>query len=216
MTTPPYRQIRALYDSETVTVYQAYSVGIASAAVEAQKLSASSDFKPTRMTWIKPSWCWMMYLSPSTSFVLTAHILVRYRSGYSQKDSRQARILAIRMKHANFRSLLATATLSHGSNSKTAEHDQARVQWDPERGPRLERLEWRSIQIGVPIGLVNVWIEEWIEEIEDVTDMAREMKEALDSDPALGEEELIGRGLMPKEREYRIPEELMRHLGMDM
>ena len=66
MATPPYKQIRALYDSETITVYQAYSVGIASAAVEAQKLSASSKFKPTRMTWIKPSWCWMMYLSPSS------------------------------------------------------------------------------------------------------------------------------------------------------
>ena len=216
MATPPYRQIRALYDSEIVTVYQAYSVDIASAAVKAQKLSASSDFKPTRMTWIKPSWCWMMYFSPSIPFVLTAHILIRYRSGYSYKDSRQARILALRMKHANFRSLLATATLSHGSDSETAEHDQARVQWDPERGPRLERLEWRSIQIGVPIGLVNVWVEEWIEGIEDVTHVAREMKDALDADPTLGEEDLVARGLIPIERDYQVPEELRRHLGMDI
>ena len=118
------------------------------------------------------------------------------------------------MKHANFLSLLATATLSHGSVSETAEPDQARVQWDPERGPRLERLDWRSIQKGVPVGLVNVWVDEWIEGIEDVTDMAREMKEALDADPNLGEEELIARGLMPIEREFQIPEKLMRHLGM--
>jgi hypothetical protein len=67
----PYRQIRAIYDDETITVYQAYSPSIATTAVEHQKLNASPDFKLGRMTWIKPSWCWMMYfpfhsiLSPS-------------------------------------------------------------------------------------------------------------------------------------------------------
>lgn len=57
----PYRQIRALYDDETITVYQAYSTSIALAAVKEQKLNALPDFKLGRMTWIKPSWCWMMY-----------------------------------------------------------------------------------------------------------------------------------------------------------
>jgi hypothetical protein len=56
----PYRQIRALYDEETITVYQAYSAEIAIPAVAEQKLSASPAFKYGRMTWIKPSWCWMM------------------------------------------------------------------------------------------------------------------------------------------------------------
>jgi hypothetical protein len=56
----PYRQIRALYDEQTITVYQAYSAAIAIPAVKEQKLCASPDFKPGRMTWIKPSWCWMM------------------------------------------------------------------------------------------------------------------------------------------------------------
>lgn len=55
-----YRQIRALYDDQTVTVYQAYSAAIAIPAVRDQKLCASPDFKLGRMTWIKPSWCWMM------------------------------------------------------------------------------------------------------------------------------------------------------------
>ena len=66
--TVPYRQIRAVFDDETITVYQAYSASIAVAAVEQQKLNASPDFKLGRMTWIKPSWCWMMYfsLSPNT------------------------------------------------------------------------------------------------------------------------------------------------------
>lgn len=57
----PYKQIRALYDEDTITVYQAYSASIAIPAVKEQCLSASPDFQlGTRMTWIKPSWCWMM------------------------------------------------------------------------------------------------------------------------------------------------------------
>lgn len=60
MSTPPYRQIRALYDKTTITVYQAYPSTIALPALASQSLSASPDFNPTRMTWIKPSWCWMM------------------------------------------------------------------------------------------------------------------------------------------------------------
>lgn len=58
----PYRQIRAAYDSNTIVFYQAYSSTIALPAVAAQKLNASPAFKPTRMTWLKPSWAWMMYL----------------------------------------------------------------------------------------------------------------------------------------------------------
>jgi hypothetical protein len=54
----PYRQIRALYDDETITV-------------EHQKLNASPDFKLGRMTWIKPSWCWMMFVLHSHSPALS-------------------------------------------------------------------------------------------------------------------------------------------------
>lgn len=57
-----YRQIRALYDEETITVYQAYSAEIAEPAVKEQSLTASPKFSGTRMTWIKPSWCWMMFV----------------------------------------------------------------------------------------------------------------------------------------------------------
>jgi hypothetical protein len=58
----PYRQIRAVYDEETITVYQAYSDSIATAAVETQRLCASKDFSFDRFTWVKPSWCWMMFV----------------------------------------------------------------------------------------------------------------------------------------------------------
>ncbi|KAL8755776.1 MAG: hypothetical protein Q9199_003410 [Rusavskia elegans] len=194
----PYREIRATYDSETITVYQAYSSSIALPAVAAQKLNASPAFKPTRMTWVKPSWAWMI-------------------SGYSFKDPGQERMLAIKMTHSNFRQLLLQASVTGHGNIMTAE-DKARpvrVQWDPERSVRLEMLPYRSIQIGIS-GEVSVkWVEEWIESIEDVTEMARGLKKALDEEVDVGEEELIGRGLVPMERTYELDEELRAILKMD-
>ncbi|MET7331437.1 DUF4291 family protein [Nonomuraea sp. NPDC005650] len=55
----PYRQIRAAYTEESITVYQAYDAAIAGPAVAAQRFVA--PFKRERMTWIKPSFLWMMY-----------------------------------------------------------------------------------------------------------------------------------------------------------
>ncbi|KAL8789977.1 MAG: hypothetical protein Q9213_000863 [Squamulea squamosa] len=194
----PYRQIRATYDSETITVYQAYSSDIAVPAVKAQKLNASASFKSMRMTWIKPSWAWMI-------------------SGYSSKDPGQERILAIKMTHANFRQILLQASVTgHGKVMTTEEKAKAvRVQWDPERSVRLEALPYRSIQIRIS-GEVGVkWVEEWIESIEDVTEMARELKRVLDQEVRVEVEELIRRGLVPKERVYEVDEELRRVLEMD-
>ncbi len=139
---------------------------------------------------------------------------IRYRCGYSYKDAGQERVLALRMKHEHFQNLLAGATLAHDVSSST-NRDSARVQWDPERGPRLERLEnTRSIQIGIPASLLEVWVEQWIVGIEDVTEKARSMKSALDCDANIGPEELIAQGLLPLEREYAIPKELAHHLGI--
>ncbi len=55
----PARQIRACYTADIITVYQAYSPQIAAAAVVAGRFVA--PFKRDRMTWIKPSFLWMMY-----------------------------------------------------------------------------------------------------------------------------------------------------------
>ena len=53
------RQVRALHDDETLVVYQAYSPSIAEPALAAGTFV--SPFKRERMTWIKPSFLWMMY-----------------------------------------------------------------------------------------------------------------------------------------------------------
>jgi hypothetical protein len=195
----PYRQIRAQYDAQTITIYQAYSIDIATAAVQQQKLNASEKFSPTRMTWIKPSWCWMMY-----------------RSGYSLKDANQARILALKMTHEHFQQLLSQAVVTSEGRALTGEEKKmpVRVQWDPERKPNLGVCPYRSIQIGISGVLGKRWAEEWIESIEDVTEKALELKRAVEENPKVAVEELVERGLMPLERDYEIPEELRQTLKM--
>lgn len=188
---PPCRQIRAHYDSETITLYQAYPASIAGPAVASQRLTASPSFRRGRMTWVKPSWCWMMY-----------------RSGYSLKDSGQSRILALKMKHEDFVALLRRGVLARGE-----EEGDVRVQWDPERGPRLEKFEYRSIQIGIPGGLSGTWAEEWVVGIEDVTERARELKRAVEED--VTNAELVEKGLVPVERVFPVPEDVMKRLRME-
>lgn len=191
---PPYRQIRAHYDSETITLYQAYPTSIARPAVASQRLTASPSFRRGRMTWVKPSWCWMMY-----------------RSGYSLKDCGQAQILALKMKHEDFVALLRRGVLARGE-----EEGDVRVQWDPERGPRLEKFEYRSIQIGIPGGLSGTWAEEWVVGIEDVTERARELKRVVEEEEeGVTDEELVERGLVPAERVFPVPEDVMKRLMMD-
>ncbi|RSL49238.1 hypothetical protein CEP54_012535 [Fusarium duplospermum] len=200
----PYHQIRAHYDDKTITVYQAYKESIARDAVAAQKLNASPEFKPGRMTWVKPSWAWMMY-----------------RAGYSYKDSRQSHILAIRMTHEHFIWLLERGVLAkhakkapEDSTVKREKTSDVRIQWDPERTPKLGVLPYRSIQIGIPGALSAQWADEWIVEIEDVTDKARELKRVIDERPDITEEELLELGLIFEERPFDVPESVHERLDI--
>lgn len=199
----PYRQIRAKQDDATITVYQAYSAEIAIPAIQFQKFDASANFSPTRMTWIKPSWAWMLY-----------------RSGYSYKDPRQSQILAITLTKETFTALLRKAILAHGSKSIPDDvkfkKESVRVQWDPERTVRLEKLPYRSIQIGVPGVLVPEFVA-GIVRIQDVTETARELKKILDEDveKQVTLEEMIDREFVPMESKFVVDDELREILCMD-
>ncbi|KAK5082702.1 hypothetical protein LTR05_006582 [Lithohypha guttulata] len=189
-------QIRAVYDDDTITVYQAYNSGIATAAVEAQRLDASPLFKPARMTWIKPSWNWMMY---------------------SYKDSNQNNVLALKVKREFFEELLRRSVESESDETRR-DGEQVRVQWDPERNVRCGKLDVsrrvRSIQIGIPRGLKERWVEDSITQIEDVTERARQLKKVLDENTVIDVEELVRAGLLPVERVYTLPEDIERILGI--
>jgi len=156
----------------------------------------------------------------------------RYRSGYSTKDPRQTHILALTLTHECFLSLLSQAAVcNHGPLSAEERNKPVRVQWDPERGPALEVLPYRSLQVGIGRGVVRGWLEGGgIVRIEDVSWRARglgewrEGKEKNGNGNGKGEmervadeewKELVERGLVPRERVFDVPEEIRKLLEMN-
>ena len=166
---PPMRQIRAVYDATTIRVYQAYSDVIADSAL-AHGTFVSPPFKMERMTWIKPSFLWMMY-----------------RAGWGFKDPGQSRILAIDITREGFEWALAHSCPSHPTESMTAQEwadlkarSSVRIQWDPERDLFLQPLNHRAIQIGLSHEAVKLYANQWIRKITDVTPLAHAIHALVD------------------------------------
>lgn len=183
---PPPRQIRAVYDASTLRVYQAYSASIADTAL-AHGTFVSPPFKMERMTWIKPSFLWMMY-----------------RAGWGFKDAGQSRILAIDISREGFEWALAHSCPSHAEEGMSKEQwlqlkDQSpvRIQWDPERDLHLRPQEHRAIQIGLGQEAVGLYVNQWIQRISDVTPLAHRIHERV-----LAGDLEEARRLLPQEREY--------------
>lgn len=110
------------------------------------------------------------------------------------------------MTRESFEYLLSLSSLSGASGEKK----EVRVQWDPERSVQLGRLEHRSLQVGIGRNVSRRWVEEMVVGIEDVTEVAREVKRCVDEGRV---EE--AKALLPREREYVLGEELRGVLGMD-
>lgn len=186
MTEPPARQIRALHTESTVTVYQAYAPGIGLAAVRDGRFPA--EWGRGRMTWIKPSFLWMMY-----------------RCGWAEKEGQQT-VLAVEITREGFGWALQHACLAsyeHGLHSDRAawkrelKRSPARVQWDPERDLHLRPLPYRSLQLGLAGEASRRYADEWTVSVTDATPLAREVHahvRAGDLDAA--------RELLPPERPY--------------
>ncbi len=186
---PAEQQIRAAFDDQTIRVYQAYSHHIADTALD-KGTFISPPFKMERMTWIKPSFLWMMY-----------------RAGWGFKDEGQARILAIDITREGFEWALANSCLSHPPESMTPEewiaykHSKpVRIQWDPERNLLLEPQPYRAIQIGLSGDAVVRYVNQWIQQITDVTPLAHRIHHLVASgQPA------EARALLPVEQPYPSP-----------
>ena len=187
--TVPTRQIRAEYSAELITVYQAYSPEIAGPAVAAGTFVP--PFKRDRMTWIKPSFLWMMY-----------------RCGWATKPG-QERVLAVEITRGGFEWALEHACLSHFDPachrdrrawSQQLKVSPVRVQWDPERSIRLGALPYRSLQVGLCGEAVDRYVEEWIVAVTDVTATVQAIHESL-----RGGDEQTALALLPTERPYPLP-----------
>ena len=135
----PHRRIRAVHTASTVTVYQAYSPHIGQPAAREGRFPPV--WKRDRMTWIKPSFLWMMY-----------------RCGLGAKAGQET-VLAVEITRDGFEWALRRACLSsyvrgvhpdRAAWQRQVKQAPARVQWDPERDLRLRPMAYRSLQLGLP------------------------------------------------------------------
>jgi len=192
-------EIRADYDRNTIVVYQAYNKFIAEKAIKDKRFSEPFSFN--RMTWIKPSFLWMME-----------------RSGYGQKAG-QEYILAVRIKRSSWEYALSQAVLTHPQKGVYQSGEEwkeqidkatVNVQWDPERSIRGAKLDYRSIQVGISRHLIEEYNNDWIVDIQDYTPLAHQIYQLkIDGRHDKAKE------LLPKEKVYTVSEEIMRRLGMD-
>ncbi|MCO8275811.1 DUF4291 domain-containing protein [Actinoplanes sp. TRM 88003] len=193
----PYRQIRAVYDDQTITVYQAYPAAIALPALAAGRFVP--PFKRSRMTWIKPSFLWMMY-----------------RCGWATKPG-QERVLAATIRRDGFEWALGHACLSHyiaglhpdrAAWTAAAQQSPVRVQWDPERSVRLQPLPHRSVQIGLGGEAAERYFDDWIVRLDDVTEQAHTIRTRLTASNDEG-----AAALLPPEKPYPLPPPIGERIG---
>ncbi|MFB7463972.1 DUF4291 domain-containing protein [Streptomyces sp. NPDC056224] len=182
----PDRQIRAAHTGTTVTVYQAYAPSLGVPAARDGRFPPA--WKRERMTWIKPSFLWMMY-----------------RCGWATKADQET-VLAIDVTREGFDRALREACLSHYEPGVHADRDTwqqalratpARVQWDPERDLHLNPLPYRSLQLGLSGPASRAYADEWTVAVRDVTPLAREIHGLIRSGDGAA-----ARALLPVETPY--------------
>ena len=180
------KEIRAVYTDETIRVYQAYNRTIAEEAVKNGTFGA--HFSMSRMTWIKPSFLWMMY-----------------RCGWARKEN-QEHVLAIDIKRTGFDKAVESAVISTFSEElgitkdewqKRVKESDVRVQWDPEKDIDGNNLPYRSLQLGLRGKAVEEYVHDWIVKVTDITDYVNDLNVL-----RINNEDISDR--LPKEIVYRI------------
>ncbi|MFF7448709.1 MULTISPECIES: DUF4291 family protein [unclassified Streptomyces] len=192
----PQREIRATFTDSTITVYQAYTPGIGGPAARAGRFP--STWKRDRMTWIKPSFLWMMY-----------------RCGWGDKEGQET-VLAVDIRRDGFEWALRHACLSHydpgvhpdrAAWQRELRRAPSRVQWDPERDLHLRPLPHRSLQLGLSGEAARRYADEWVVGIREVTPLAHEIRAHVQAGDLASATRLL-----PQERRYPIEEETLAHL----
>ncbi len=181
-------EIRADFDRDGIVIYQAYSPAIADAALAAGRFTPPFSFQ--RMTWIKPSFLWLMH-----------------RSNWGRKSG-QERTLAVRITRAGWERALTLGVLTTPEPSvfpnRTLWETQFRaaavhIQWDPERSLRGIGLPYYSIQVGLSRHVIREYAEEWVVGIEDYTPRVAKIRNLLQS----GNASAVRRHL-PAEKVYSV------------
>ncbi len=185
---PTGKVILAQYDADSIVVYQAYRPSIGQFAAENGYFGG--DFKLSRMTWIKPNFLWMMY-----------------RSGWGSKEGQEV-TLAIRLQRSAFDAILSQAVHSkympelykdQQAWSRSLNHSDVRLQWDPDHAPSGRKVERRAIQLGLQGEAALKYSREWIVSIEDISAFVTEQRQHMIS----GNYDAL---LTPRERAYEVTE----------
>jgi hypothetical protein len=159
------RHILAQFDRDGVIVYQAYRPAIGLFAVKHQHFGGEFSF--SRMSWIKPNFLWMMY-----------------RSDWGTKEGQEV-TLAIRLSRLAFDEILKRAVYSsyvpevYGSpeNWRTLlAESPVRLQWDPDHDPCGGKQDRRAIQLGLAGEVIRKFANEWIINIEDISEFVAEQR----------------------------------------
>ena len=187
--------IFADYDEEGIFIYQAFKPKIVKVAVELGTFG--KGFGLDRITWIKPSLCWVLR-----------------RSNYGTKNRMQA-IARIKISHKAFLEILNQSIETHWNEALFPNQDnwQKRInksdvihQWDPERDIVGKRLNRQAIQIGIRGEVIRNYVSEFIIGVEDISDLVHEIgrvrKTGAKKYPTI-----------PEEKEYQIPDDLFVSLG---
>ncbi len=191
-------EIRANYDADTIVVFQAFSHAIADAALAAGTFAEPFSFH--RMTWIKPSFLWLME-----------------RSNWATKPG-QERILAVRLSRSGWEEALSCGVLTypvpkiHGSAERwnsLFNSAPVHIQWDPERSLRGSALDHYAIQVGISRHLIKRYVNEWVVQITDRTPDVRKTHALLRT----GRADKV-KGFVPRERKYPVSVETAKRLGM--
>lgn len=177
-------------------VYQAYPREIAVPAVAAQRFVP--PFSLARMTWIKPSFLWLMH-----------------RSNWGQKAGQEC-TLGVRIDRAGWERALALGVLTTHERTVFPDHEAwerafraaaVHVQWDPERDLRGAALDHDSIQVGLGRAIIGEFAGTWVRAIEDLTPRVAKMHAHLRAGHADR-----ARRLLPPERSYPVAPAIARSL----
>ncbi len=161
------RHLLAQHTDRSVVAYQAYRPSIGQYAATHGRFGGEFSF--SRMSWIKPSFLWMMS-----------------RSGWATKKGQEV-VLAVHLHRSAFDEILRTAVPATASTTgiepgEEPEGPAVTFQWDPDHDPWGAPLDRRTIQIGLRGEALSRYSREWVDRFEDITGFVREQRGALESD----------------------------------
>ncbi|RYE25438.1 MAG: DUF4291 domain-containing protein [Sphingobacteriales bacterium] len=179
------KYIIAQFTKEYIVVYQAFKDSIAEYAVANQKFGGD-DYDFGRVTWLKPSFLWMMYYS-----------------GWANKQN-QENVLAIKISIDGFEHILRHAVLNRSfidslpildifRKNKTPE--QVQWSWETYHDLRGSKTDRKAVKIGLSGDILQRFNNEWILEIQNVTEYVKQQQ-------LLVKEDKISKVLLPRERAY--------------